>query len=317
VILGGAGDDTITGGAGADSLSGGAGDEDLLSFLGVPAGVTVDLALGRGWGGEAQGDSIDGFEALRGGAGDDSLVGDGGDNRLSGGFGADTLDGGAGDDRLTGGAVPEVAGTPDAANRLVGGAGNDTFVASTADDIVIEEANGGTDTLIALRSLVLPDHVERLLLLGEDDLEGSGNGLDNLVRGSAGDDLLRGLGGADTLQGDDGADTLVGGEGADMLFLGEGADVLRYLDLGDSPRAARDLVLGFASGEDRIDLAAIGGWGATRFVLGAEFTGARQVAWDATARVLRIEGDGNLATAEMAIRFDGAATLVETDIIFA
>ncbi|WP_244457496.1 Calx-beta domain-containing protein [Roseomonas fluvialis] len=320
VILGGNGDDTITGGEGADALSGGEGDRDVLSYAGATAGVTVDLAVGRGTGGEAQGDTIDGFEILRGGSGDDSLVGDGADNTLVGGTGADTLHGGDGDDRLVGVVIPEDAGAPDAGNLMVGGAGNDTFVVGAEADMVVEAADGGTDTLIALRSFALADHVERLLL-GAGALEGTGNDLDNVIRGGAGDNLLRGLAGNDTLYGGEGADTLVGESGADMLVAGEGADLLRYLSLEDSPRAARDAVFGFASGEDRIDLAAIGtaigGWGGARFVAAAEFTGARQVAWDAAALMLRVEGDGDLATVEMAIRFDASTVVVETDIIFA
>jgi Ca2+-binding RTX toxin-like protein len=320
VILGGSGDDTITGGAGADMLSGGEGDRDLLSYAGATTGVTVDLALGRGTGGDAQGDTLEGFEILRGRSGDDSLVGDAADNTLAGGIGADTLVGGDGNDRLEGGVIPANPGTPDTANRLVGGGGDDTFVVGTDADIVVEEADGGTDTLIALQSFALPDHVERLVL-GAGALEGTGNDLDNVIRGATGDNLLRGEAGADTLYGDDGADTLVGGNGADMLVAGDGADLLRYLALTDSTRDARDAVFGFAAGEDRIDLAAIGtaigGWGGARFVAGTEFTAARQVVWDAEARMLRVEGDGDVATVEFSIRFDAGAVVAEGDIIFA
>jgi hypothetical protein len=75
----------------------------------------------------------------------------------------------------------------------------------------------------------------------------------------------------------------------------------------------------FATGVDVLDLRALGtemgGWGATRFVTGTAFTGAKQVAWDATAGVLRVEANGNLATAEFTLALRGAS-LAESDILF-
>ena len=53
--------------------------------------------LGRFFGGDAEGDSLSGFEVVRGGQGDDYLIGDSGPNGLYGGNGADTLEGGDGE----------------------------------------------------------------------------------------------------------------------------------------------------------------------------------------------------------------------------
>jgi hypothetical protein len=321
-ILGGEGDDLIEGGLGGDSLDGGAGAADLLSYARTTDGVTVDLGAGTAAGDEAQGDTIAGFEAVRGGTGADRLTGDDGDNTLygGGGSGVDTLYGGQGNDRLVGGHAPGQANAPDGVNIMFGGAGDDTYHVGPSDDAVIEAADGGRDSVVALRSFTLPDHVEELVLMGAGDWEGTGNALDNVLRGNAGDNLLVGLGGGDNLNGGGGDDTLIGGAGADVFVPGEGQDVIRYLDITDSAVSARDVIYGFASGDDRLDLAAIGaaidGWGNERFVTGNSFTASHQVAWDAAGRLLRIEADGDLATVEMAIVFSAGTTILESDIIF-
>ncbi|WP_270933527.1 calcium-binding protein [Falsiroseomonas oryzae] len=89
-LFGNAGDDTVSGGneddaisrgTGGDSLVGGDGI-DLLTYRSDGTGVSVNLGLGTASGGHAQGDSISGFEALFGGSGNDTLIGDGGANAL-------------------------------------------------------------------------------------------------------------------------------------------------------------------------------------------------------------------------------------------
>ena len=109
VIRAGGGNDVIRGGTGADIIDGGEGF-DTLSYRGAGRGVTVDLGLGIGTGGEASGDSFAGIEQVLGsdhgdviitagwinhvaaGGGDDLIVGNaGGGNRLWGGAGFDTV----------------------------------------------------------------------------------------------------------------------------------------------------------------------------------------------------------------------------------
>ncbi|TNE66577.1 MAG: hypothetical protein EP335_03160, partial [Alphaproteobacteria bacterium] len=100
-ISGGAGHDTIQGGAGADSIDGGAGS-DQVYYGSSSAAVTVDLSVGTGTGGDAEGDTYVNVENVFGSLYGDSLVGDSGRNALYGNTGDDTLDGGAGNDWLYG-----------------------------------------------------------------------------------------------------------------------------------------------------------------------------------------------------------------------
>jgi Ca2+-binding RTX toxin-like protein len=103
LIWGGAGNDTLAGGHGADVLSGGNG-VDTADYSASLSAVTVNLSLGTGSGGDAQGDKLSSIENVTGSAFNDQLTGSNGANQLSGGAGNDTLTGGQGQDVLTGGA---------------------------------------------------------------------------------------------------------------------------------------------------------------------------------------------------------------------
>lgn len=118
ILEGGAGDDTLQGDGGDDRLYGG-DDNDLLiggigaDFLDGGAGidtayyagdaVIVDLAIGRGFGGEAEGDRLINIENVFSNQGADQLYGSSGANNLYGSGGNDILDGRGGRDVLEGG----------------------------------------------------------------------------------------------------------------------------------------------------------------------------------------------------------------------
>ncbi len=151
--------------------------------------------------------------AIAGGV--ERIGGDGGDS-LAGTAFADTLIGNGGNDTLDGG---------DGADLMNGGPGDDVFIVDSADDVVEEGANGGTDRIESRVSLTpLPANVENLSFTGTADLSGAGNGLKNVLIGNGGNNSLRGLAGNDTLWGHDGNDTLDGGSGNDSLSGGDGDD---------------------------------------------------------------------------------------------
>ncbi len=88
----------------------------------------------------------------------------------------------------------------------------------------------------------------------QEDINGTGNELNNTVVGNRGDNVLLGLAGNDLLQGADGNDTLDGGVGNDTLTGGQGNDLYRFARGGgqdvivdtDATAGNRD-VLAFAS----------------------------------------------------------------------
>ena len=248
-LYGGDGDDRIFGGAGSDLLSGGAGS-DTADFSSGTTAVQVDLSAGRGYGGDAAGDTLSGIENVFGTIGADTLYGDGGNNVLSGFVGSDYISAGDGDDTLAGGA---------GADTLYGGAGMDyldysasnaavsvnldswTALYGEAQGDVINSVDGiigsaFNDTLVGFNQFGLSGDVFTNVfyggagndwmdgLAGNDSLFG-GNDADT-VSGGAGDDTVSGDAGNDSVLGGDGNDLVLGGEGNDTVAGGAGADRL-------------------------------------------------------------------------------------------
>ncbi|WP_373740218.1 calcium-binding protein [Neisseria sp.] len=146
-----------------------------------------------------------------------TLTGDDGRNTLKGGAGNDTLRGLGGNDVLDGGTGGDI---------MYGGNSHDVYYVDNAGDRVIESARQGTDSVVAGVSFSLPNNVENLTFSGSANLRGSGNALDNTLRGNHGDNLFRAGAGSDSVHGLGGKDILFGGDGADKLYGGAGNDIL-------------------------------------------------------------------------------------------
>lgn len=118
-------------------------------------------------------------------------------------------------------------------NVLRGGAGDDGYFVHAADDVVIELANEGRDTVVADLSWRLTSHLEDLRLSGTGAFSGTGNALDNQLTGNTGANLLKGGAGNDRLDGGGGADILYGGTGNDLYIVDNAQDRVReVLDQG-------------------------------------------------------------------------------------
>jgi parallel beta-helix repeat protein len=144
---------------------------------------------------------------------DNEIVGNAVANELEGLGGADILDGGLG------------------ADIMQGGDGNDTYFVDNVGDTIVEKDNlgaGGYDTVYSSVSYTLATQVEKLVLLGSDDLNATGNSAANVLIGNDGDNRLDGMAGADQLIGGKGDDTYVVDHTSDVVteLANEGIDTV-------------------------------------------------------------------------------------------
>jgi Ca2+-binding RTX toxin-like protein len=199
------------------------GGHNTFNAACVTGSMVIDLRAGtfrlnKGREGRIEAGTV--IETVIGGDGHDFIAGDDHvGNSLYGGNGDDTLDGGNGTD------------------TLVGGRGNDWYYEDSRGDVVIEQADEGIDTLLTrvVHSKLL-EHVEKLVMLGEEGLSARGNALNNELTGNNNDNVLSGEAGNDTLSGGGGIDELDGGSGADVMEGGRGDDFYRVDDAGDVVR---------------------------------------------------------------------------------
>jgi Ca2+-binding RTX toxin-like protein len=115
--------------------------------------------------------------------------------------------------------------THSGANTLTGGLGHDTYIVGVGD-VIVEQANQGTDTVQTGLSWALSTNLENLTLTGLGNINGSGNSAANRITGNAAKNVLSGNAGNDTLDGGAGADTLIGGDGADSYYVDSTGDVV-------------------------------------------------------------------------------------------
>jgi trimeric autotransporter adhesin len=204
-----AGDDTLDGGAGADLLIGGDGSDsysvddagDLVQEA-ANAGVdSVSSTVSYTLPANVEVLSLKGSAAINGtgNASDNTLYGNGANNRLDGKGGADVM---------------------------IAGLGDDIYVVDNAADGVIEAADEGTDMVESSITFALPDNVEALTLTGSAAIGGTGNALANTIIGNSAANSLAGGGGNDTLDGGAGADSMSGGVGDDLYLVDNAADAI-------------------------------------------------------------------------------------------
>ncbi len=153
-----------------------------------------------------------------------TFIAGGGSDNIRGTDSGDAIYGGSGNDELDG---------EGGADQLYGGTEDDVYIVDDAGDVVTEYVGEGEDLVKSSVEYTLLENVENLELSGSDDINGTGNELDNEIRGNSGNNhSLAGMGGDDTIHGGGGDDTLTGGADNDKLFGDGGADTL----LGDDGR---------------------------------------------------------------------------------
>lgn len=258
VIEGGAGDDYLYGNEGNDSLYGGDGNDSLYAQeINPPATLTErgdlldggngddylmgnddangsdtlyggdgkDILLALGGNDILEGGNGDdhmaggaGNDYLDGGTGNDFVSGDEGQDTIYGGDGDDFLDGGVSDDFIEGGVGNDYLMGRVGINIMNGGLGDDTYFVESADDTVTESLDEGNDRVYSWVSFILSNYVEKLVLQGTADINGTGNNQDNTLAGNRANNILDGGVGNDTILGWIGNDVLMGGEGDDQYW---------------------------------------------------------------------------------------------------
>ncbi len=99
---------------------------------------------------------------------------------------------------LTGNSAANVLNGGTGADTMIGGQGDDTYVVDNLGDKTTELANEGVDTVQSSVTYTLAANVENLILTGASAINGTGNGLDNVLVGNSAANRLAGGAGNDT-----------------------------------------------------------------------------------------------------------------------
>ena len=142
-------------------------------------------------------------------------------------------------------------------DTMIGGAGDDTYYFQDSADRIVEQAGGGTDTLVAWQSINLAHfaNIENLKIDGAG-IYAAGNAQDNIITAGSGAEQIYGGGGQDVLVAGTGADTfiVVKGEGNDVIYGFKAATDIVRLEAGYSSFAQVQAHMSQAGADVKIDL---------------------------------------------------------------
>ena len=231
ILQGGGGNDRLDGGLGADTMAGGTGSD---TYIVQDAGDIVVEAVNAGtdqvssYVDYSLTDNVENLNLMGTAA---TGVGNALNNVISGNLGSNSarinyrLYGGAGNDSLTGNYGNDYLDGGTGADSMTGRLGNDTYVVDSTGDRVIENLNGGIDTILSSITYTLGYQQENLTLTGSANINGTGNELSNILIGNDGDNVL--------IDPSWGNDILDGGAGADIMSGGYYSDTYYVDNVGD------------------------------------------------------------------------------------
>jgi Ca2+-binding RTX toxin-like protein len=158
-------------------------------------------------------DTLDGYQELDGGYGNDKITGTYYADMLTGGYGNDTMNGFQNNDVLMGGDGDDVINGGDGDDRMDGGDGFDTLNGENGTDILAFGASWGAINL--------------------NISTGKATSMSGVVFTDTftGFEIYQGSGGADSITGSSVNDTILGSLGSDTLSAGAGTDKLSYRDI--------------------------------------------------------------------------------------
>ncbi len=215
-LNGGVGNDTLVAGSGIATLSGGVGNDiysinNLNDVIIEKPGEGTDTVLVAVSGYTLPTNVEVGALTVAG-----TLTANAAGDVLYAGPGSATLIGGIGNDVLVDG-----SGTA----SMIGGAGNDVYYVKNVNDVVTENANGGSDTVVAMVSgYTMADNVEVGMLTVAGTLTGNSTG--SVLYAGPGPATLIGGVGNDVFVAGSGATTMIGGAGNDVYYVKHLTDVV-------------------------------------------------------------------------------------------
>ena len=145
-------------------------------------------------------------------------------------------------DTITGNSSSNIIDGGAGADMVAGGLGNDTYVGDNTGDVVTEAAGAGTDTVQSSITYALGATLENPTLTGAAAaINGTGNGLNNIIKGNGANNIL------------------TGGLSSGNIAGGLSVDTFTYNTLADSAFGAlnRDMITDFLLGVNKLDLSAI------------------------------------------------------------
>ena len=164
-----------------------------------------------------------------------------------------------------------------------------------------------TNPLESSVTTTLPAGEANLTLTGTDNINGTGNELDNIIAGNDANNTLIGKVGSDTLLGNAGSDRIVGGSGNDILTGGDGAD--RFFRWYSTTGV--DTITDFQVNEDKLCFSASGFGGelvghtmlsSAQFAIGSVATNpSDRFIYDSQTGALFFDADGTGASVQVQV----------------